>query len=203
MRLPADQRRQQLLDVAREVFARHGFHAASMDEIAEAAGVTKPVLYQHFPSKRALYVELLTDTGAQLLEALTSVTHSASTGRERVESGFRAYFRFVADSRAGFRLLFSSSLRTDPEFVGIVDGVVHAAADVIATLIEIPVSEEHRHLLANALVGMAEAIGRSATDIGTDDGYSVADADRWAGWLAELAWFGLRGVRAETPSQLS
>ena len=67
MRLPADQRRQQLLDVARDVFAERGFHATSMDEIAEAAGVTKPVLYQHFPSKRSLYVELLTDTGDQLL----------------------------------------------------------------------------------------------------------------------------------------
>ncbi|MGQ0825658.1 MAG: TetR/AcrR family transcriptional regulator [Actinomycetota bacterium] len=203
MRLPADQRREQLLDVATEVFARHGFHAASMDEIAESAGVTKPVLYQHFPSKRALYIELLTQTGEQLLRALREVTHSASTGRERVESGFRAYFGFVADSRAGFRLLFSSSIRTDPEFVGIVDRVVRAAADVIATLIEIPVSEEHRHVLANALVGMAEAIGHDATDVGSPrpDG-TRADPEQLASWLAEFAWFGLRGVRAETPSQL-
>src|SRR6516162_3903861 len=70
MRMPADQRRQQLFDVARERFSQQGFHATSMDEIAEAAGVTKPVLYQHFPSKRALYVELLEDTGRQLLTAL-------------------------------------------------------------------------------------------------------------------------------------
>src|SRR5262245_43714566 len=101
MRLPADQRRQQLLDVAREVFAARGFHATVMDDVAEAAGVTKPVLYQHFPSKRSLYIELLTDTGDQLLQALNSATHSVESGRERVESGFLAYFRFVADSRAG------------------------------------------------------------------------------------------------------
>ena len=84
MRLPADQRRQQLLDVAREVFAASGFHATSMDDIADAAGVTKPVLYQHFPSKRALYVELLEDTGRQLLDALAAVTNRVETGRERV-----------------------------------------------------------------------------------------------------------------------
>ena len=65
--MPADQRRQQLFEVARERFAHQGFHATSMDEIAEAAGVTKPVLYQHFPSKRALYVDILEETGRQLL----------------------------------------------------------------------------------------------------------------------------------------
>ena len=65
-RLPADERRQQLLAVACELFANSGFHETSMDEIAEGAGVTKPVLYQHFPSKRALYAELLDDTGRRL-----------------------------------------------------------------------------------------------------------------------------------------
>ena len=60
MRLPAEQRRTQLLEVAIEIFAERGFHATSMDDIAEAAGVTKPVLYQHFRSKRDLYREVLT-----------------------------------------------------------------------------------------------------------------------------------------------
>ena len=98
MRMPADQRRQQLFDVARERFSQQGFHATSMDEIAEAAGVTKPVLYQHFPSKRALYVELLEDTGRQLLTALAEATGRAGSGRERVELGFRAYFNFAVNN---------------------------------------------------------------------------------------------------------
>src|SRR6476469_7249065 len=102
--MPADQRRQQLFEVARERFAQQGFHATSMDEIAEAAGVTKPVLYQHFPSKRALYVELLDDTGRQLLGHLADATDRAATGRERVELGFRAYFTFAVSNRAAFRL---------------------------------------------------------------------------------------------------
>jgi AcrR family transcriptional regulator len=201
MRLPADQRRQQLLDVAREVFAARGFHATSMDDIAEAAGVTKPVLYQHFPSKRSLYIELLTDTGEQLLRALTAATRNLERGRDRVESGFLAYFRYVVDSRAGFRLLFSASIRTDPEFARVVDNVVQAAADVISELIEIPASDAHRRVLANALVGMAEAVGRHVSD--DSETAFDADAEDLARWISELAWFGLRGVRAEEPSQLS
>ena len=77
MRLPAEQRRSQLLEVAIEIFAERGFHATSMEDIAEAAGVTKPVLYQHFPSKHALYVELLEDTGRLLLATLADATEQA------------------------------------------------------------------------------------------------------------------------------
>jgi AcrR family transcriptional regulator len=164
-----------------------------MDEIAEAAGVTKPVLYQHFPSKRSLYIELLTDTGDQLLGALRSATEHRESGRERVEQGFLAYFRFVSDDRAGFRLLFSASIRSDPEFARVVENVVHAAADVIAELIEIPASDMHRRVLANALVGMAESVSRRAIK----DPDAEDDAERLARWVAEFAWFGLRGVRAD------
>src|ERR1700712_1860970 len=113
MCLPADERRQQLLSVACELFARTGFHATSMDDIAEAAGVTKPVLYQHFPSKRALYRELLDDVDRQLPERLVVPPAAATSGRERVQEGFAAYFRFVAAHRASFRLLFGASVRND------------------------------------------------------------------------------------------
>src|ERR1700710_243673 len=116
MRMPADQRRQQLFEVARERFAQQGFHATSMDEIAEAAGVTKPVLYQHFPSKRALYRELLDDVDAQLVARIVAAPAGAASGGERVEQGFAAYFRFVTENRAGFRLLFGASVRSDAEF---------------------------------------------------------------------------------------
>src|ERR1700760_4635450 len=121
MRLPAEQRRRQLLDVALDMFAARGFHATSMDEVATAAGVTKPVLYQHFPSKRALYVELLEDVGNQLLAQLASATDRATTGRQRVEEGFGAYFRFVDENRSAFRLLFGASVRTDPAFSPVAD----------------------------------------------------------------------------------
>jgi AcrR family transcriptional regulator len=192
MRLPADQRRVQLLDVARARFSEQGFHATSMDEIAEAAGVTKPVLYQHFPSKRALYVELLEETGRQLLSLLAEATGRAATGRERVELGFRAYFRFAVGDRASFRLLFGTSIRNDPEFARIVEEILQAVAETVSTLIEIPTTDnQQRMILANALIGMGESVSRRALQ-GPE---REVDGDQLAHWIAEFAWFGLRGVR--------
>ncbi|HET9728213.1 MAG TPA: TetR/AcrR family transcriptional regulator [Acidimicrobiia bacterium] len=192
MRLPAEQRRQQLLDVARERFGELGFHATSMDDIAEAAGVTKPVLYQHFPSKRALYIELLEETGRTLLTLLAEATGRAATGRERVELGFRAYFQFAFDDRHAFRLLFGASIRSDAEFARIVEEIIDAVAETISTLIEIPASDLHRQVLASALVGMAESVSRHTLQ----DPRRRVDGVELARWISELAWFGLRGVRA-------
>jgi AcrR family transcriptional regulator len=193
MRLPADQRRRQLLDVARVAFARNGFHATSMDEVAVQAGVTKPVLYQHFPSKRALYVELLRDTGARLLGRLEETTARATTGRARVEEGFAAYFRFVFADEAAFRLLFAAPVRSDPEFAREVEGTLRAAADTVADLIDLEVPTEQRRVLARSLVGMAEAVSRRALT----DPDAEREPERLARWVAEMAWFGLRGVRAD------
>ena len=123
-----------------------------MDEIAEAAGVTKPVLYQHFPSKRALYVDLLEETGRQLLSTLADATARAESLRERVELGFRAYFRFAVGNRSAFLFLLGTSLRSDPEFARIVEEILDAAAETIATLIEIPAPDAQRQMLANAIV---------------------------------------------------
>ena len=192
-RLPADERRQQLLAVACDLFARSGFHETSMDDIAEAAGVTKPVLYQHFPSKRALYLELLEDTGRRLLDRLAEATARVTSGRARVEAGFRAYFEFAVGDRSSFRLLFGASIRSDPEFASTVDRVLESAADTISTLIDLPTSEHQRRVLAYALVGMGESVGRHA--LGESD--PPLEGDELAAWIAELAWFGLRGVRAD------
>jgi AcrR family transcriptional regulator len=190
-RLPAEQRRRQLLDVACPIFAERGFHETSMDDIAGAAGVTKPVLYQHFPSKRALFVELLDDVGRRLLIELQAETSQAVTGRERVEAGFAAYFRFVTDNPPAFRLLFGAAARNDAEFAIVVDRVLDDATDAISRLIEIDAGAEHRRVLAHALIGVAEATSRDAL---TGDRH---DAATLAHWVSELAWFGLRGVRSE------
>jgi AcrR family transcriptional regulator len=192
-RLPAEQRRRQLLDVACAQFAERGFHATSMDDVASAAGVTKPVLYQHFPSKRALFVELLNDVGHQLLQELATATSAAPSGRERVEEGFSAYFRFVTGNEAAFRVLFGASARNDSEFAEVVERVLDESADAISQLIEIEGTADHRRVLAHALIGIAEATSRDAlTDYGSDP-------VQLARWVSELVWFGLRGVRAEEP----
>jgi AcrR family transcriptional regulator len=192
-RLAPDERRRQLLDVACIEFAERGFHATAMDDLALAAGVTKPVFYQHFPSKRALFVAVLEDVGGRLLEVLTEATASVETGRARVEEGFAAYFHFVANDRAAFRLLFGASARNDPEFADVVDRVLTDIAAAVSTLIEIHGSPEHRVVLAHAVVGMAEGISRHALT----DPDGPHDPDQLASWIAELAWFGLRGVRSD------
>jgi AcrR family transcriptional regulator len=193
--LPAEQRRRQLLDVACRVFAERGFHATAMDDIATAAGVTKPVLYQHFPSKRALFLELLDDLGKRLLDGLGEATRAANTGRERVEAGFAAYFRFVTGDEAAFRVLFGASARNDADFAVVVERILDETADAISQLIEIDGTPEHRRVLAHALIGVAEATSRDAI---TEDGTDL-DGTRLARWVSELVWFGLRGVRAEEP----
>jgi AcrR family transcriptional regulator len=192
-RLPPDERRRQLLDVACVEFAERGFYATAMDDLALAAGVTKPVFYQHFPSKRALFIAVLEDVWSRLLDELTSATSGVETGRARVEEGFRAYFDFVENDPAAFRLLFGASARNDAEFADVVDGVLTDAAAAVSTLIEIHGSPEHRLVLAHAIVGMAEGISRHALT----DPAGPHDSEQLAHWVAELAWFGLRGVRAE------
>src|SRR5258705_5400004 len=162
MRLPAPRRRHQLLDVARELFAAGGFHATSMDDVAEAAGVTKPVLYQHFPSKRALYRELLEAVGRRLLADITAATAPADSGRERVQNGMAAYFGFVTDNQPAFRLLFGASVRNDAEFAEVAESVLEHMAEAVAQMIDVDLPPEQRVVLAHAIIGMAEAVRRRA-----------------------------------------
>jgi AcrR family transcriptional regulator len=188
-RLPAARRRRQLLDVAQEAFAGRGFHGTSMDDIADAAGVTKPVLYQHFPSKRDLYLELLEDVGHQLLDAITAATSRASTPRRQVEAGFAAYFGFVADNVSAFRLLFGSGARRDEEFDAAVTRVTDAIGDAIAGLIEADIDAEHQRLLAAGIVGLAESACRHWLRNDLD-----LTPDLLARRTADLVYAGLRGV---------
>jgi AcrR family transcriptional regulator len=193
-RLPAHERRRQLLDVARDVFGSKGFHATSMEEIADTAGVTKPVLYQHFGSKRALYRSLLEDVGERLMESLAKATAEADGPREQVTAGFRTYFRFVAEQRSAFNLLFGSGSRRDEEFAETVRRLEERIADLIAPLIEAGIDDDHRRLLAHGLIGLAEGVGRYVT--GRD---LSLDPELAALRVAELAWAGLRGLRPTRP----
>src|SRR5947208_5518066 len=192
-RLPAVQRRRQLFDVSLEVFASRGYHGASMAEIAEAAGVTKPVLYQHFRSKRELYLELLADVGQRLLEEVQKATAAAGGPSQQVASGFAAYFRFVADNESAFRLLFGGDGReADPQFADAVRRVEDAMADAIAALIDADIDDDHRRLLAYGVVGLAEATSRHWVLPGRRE-----EVDTLSRWVADLTWAGLRGIRPE------
>ena len=189
-RLPAAARREQLLNVALEVFARQGFHGTAMNDVAEAAGVTKPVLYQHFQSKRQLYLALLDEVGQRLRQTIEKAGTDTGGPRAQVEAGFRAYFRWVKDDRDSFLLLFGSGARRDEEFAEAVRRFEMAIADTIAPLIQADIDPDHQRLLAHALVGLAEGTSRRLLALGRD-----FDPERVAAQVADLAWAGLRGVR--------
>ena len=190
MRLPAAERRQQLLDTAVGVFARNGYHDTSMNDIAEAAGVTKPVLYQHFESKRELFRELLGEIGEQLRDTIAKASADAPGPRQQIEAGFRAYFTFVASHNDAFRVMFGSGNR-DEEFASAAREVEESIAEVVADQIEIAgLTAEHRRLLANGIVGLAEGTCRHwlLHDVDVDPAVLASQ-------VSQLAWAGLRGVR--------
>lgn len=190
-RLPAAQRRRQLLDVARRVLAQRGFYETTMAEIAEEAGVTKPVLYQHFASKRDLYTAVLEDIGARLRASVLEAAAQAGTARQQVDAGFLAYVRFVDDDTEGFQILFSGTSRQDGEWATITSAVEHSIAQGIADLIDVPgISTQHRQALAHGIMGLAEGMMRywqSGNAEGLDRDDLVHD-------LIALAWSGLRGL---------
>src|SRR5436305_11903184 len=114
-RLPRHERRRQLLDAALEVFVSQGYHAAAMDEIAERAGVSKPVLYQHFPGKLELYLALLDESVGTLLDTVRDALGSnLEDPKQRVAATFGAYFEYVGGNGQAYRLVFESDLSNEP-----------------------------------------------------------------------------------------
>src|ERR1700755_2181908 len=113
-RLPRHERRRQLLDAALEVFVSQGYHAAAMDEIADRAGVSKPVLYQHFPGKLELDLALLDESVGTLMETVRDALGSNADPKQRVAATFGAYFEYVGGQGQAYRLIFESDLSNEP-----------------------------------------------------------------------------------------
>ena len=197
-RLTAEQRRHQLFAVALELFAQRGYRATTMDDIAEAAGVTKPLVYQHFDSKRALYLELMDVVSGKVIEAITSATAQADGPRQQVELGFAAYFEMVVGNEDAFRLLYGRDAPDDPELGDALRRVEDAIAEAIDPLIDAGLDDDHRRLLAYGIVGMAEGVSRRFMAQRPDSEAAVdEEAQKLAGRMADLAWAGLRSVHAD------
>jgi AcrR family transcriptional regulator len=189
MRLPAQARREQILDVAVQVFARNGFHSTSMNDVADAAGVTKPVLYQHFDSKQDLYMALLEEVGNRMITSITKATADVASGRAQTEVGFRSYFHWVAEDHDAFLLLFGSRASRDEESTLAIRKITAEAALAVAPLIAADIEAEHRRTLAHGLVGLAEGVSRYLIERG-----DTFDPDLLAQQVADMAWAGLRAV---------
>ncbi|MDA8294642.1 MAG: TetR/AcrR family transcriptional regulator [Actinomycetota bacterium] len=195
-RLSASARGRQLRDVALRLFAERGFGATTMDDIAEAAGVTKPLLYQHFASKRALYLELMETVAAQLIDDIRTATTTADGPRQQVERGFLAYFSLMTSQQGAFRLLYGRDGEAgDPELGVSLRRVEDTIAEAIDPLIDAGLDDEHRRTLAYAVVGMAEGVGRHWIASRGDHGTAGADeALLLATRVSNFAWAGLRQV---------
>jgi AcrR family transcriptional regulator len=197
-RLTAGQRRHQLVSVALELFARRGYRSTTMDDIAEAAGVTKPLVYQHFSSKRALYLELVNSIAEELVIAVTRAVALAEGPRQQVEMGFAAYFRLVISREAEFRLLYGRDHADDKELGLALRTVEDAIAAAIEPLIDAGLDDDHRRLLAYAVVGMAEGASRRFMEQRTSERGAVEEeVTRLSQRVADLAWAGLRSVHAD------
>src|SRR2546421_5851530 len=135
VRLPRSARRKQLLAAAQEVFVAQGYHAAAMDDIAERAGVSKPVLYQHFPGKLELYLALLDTHCDALVDNVRGAMTATSDNKDRVAGAMRAYFEFVDHESEAFRLVFESDLRNEPTVRERVDRLERLCIDAITETI--------------------------------------------------------------------
>src|SRR5947207_2947987 len=134
-RLPKPARRRQLLAAAQEVFVAQGYHAAAMDEIAERAGVSKPVLYQHFPGKLDLYLALLDESVAALAATVRAALESTTDNKQRVTATFGAFFDFVGGEGEAFRLVFESDLSNEPAVRARLERTLQEGAEMISELI--------------------------------------------------------------------
>jgi AcrR family transcriptional regulator len=194
-RLPRSVRRKQLLDAAQEVFVAHGYHAAAMDDIAERAGVSKPVLYQHFPGKLELYLALL-DTHSDAIVAKVRAAMSASgDNKHRVAGAMTAYFDFVDHDSEAFRLVFESDLRNEPAVRERVERVERGCVEAITETImaDTGVSRARAELLAAGLCGAAEIAARfwlaGGRQVPKEEAEALVAALSWRG----IASFPLQG----------
>ena len=189
-RLPRPARRRQLLGAAQEVFVAQGYHAAAMDEIAERAGVSKPVLYQHFPGKLDLYLALLDESADELVGIVREALSSTTDNKQRVPATFQAFFDFVSSSGEAFRLVFESDLSNEPAVRERLDRTMRDCAEMISQFIreDAGLQDDEARLLGMALVGMAQVSSRYW--LSTDKAIPKDAAEQL---LARLAWRGISG----------
>ena len=197
-RLPRGEREQQIIDCAIQVFARRGYSAASVDEIAELAGVSKPLVYLYLESKEGLFLACLHREEQRLVAAFQGAAEAGGeTSELRLWAGMRAFFRFVSDHRDSWSVLH----RQAPDLgATIAEEISHARRSVLAevrTLVieGIALSPGPAHIgdtdadfVAHALVGAADSL--------TDwmERHPDESADRVTLRLMGMMWVGMRQV---------
>ena len=194
-RLPRPARRRQLLGAARDVFVAQGYHAAAMDEIAERAGVSKPVLYQHFPGKLELYLALLETHVSELVDKVRAAMKSTTDNKQRVRATVGAFYDFVDSEGQAYRMVFESDLRGEPAVQDAVERATTASVAAITETItaDAGLNEHQARLLAVGLVGLSQVSARAWLDANRQP-----EKDQAVSLISTLAWRGIGGFPLHT-----
>ncbi|MFM9141564.1 MAG: TetR/AcrR family transcriptional regulator [Actinomycetota bacterium] len=189
-RLPRDERRAQLLSAALESFTTSGYHAASMDEIAERANVSKPVLYQHFPSKLDLYLAVLDLHIDSLVFSIQKAIASTRENKNRVKATIDAYFGFIEGEGEAFRLLFESDMSVEPQVRERLERMTYDCAVAVSAVISVDTGlpKDEAMILAIGLIGCAQISARHWLEKGGKIDRSQASA-----LVTSLMWRGISG----------
>jgi AcrR family transcriptional regulator len=188
VRLPRDARRATLLEAALAAFSENGYHATSMDDIAERAGVSKPVLYQHFDSKLELYLALAARVADDVVATITRSLDSTSDNGARIAACARAYFEFVDRPASGYRLVFASDMGADPAVAAVLDDARSRCAEAIGRVLrdQTALGWTECVLLGTTLVGMVQSAARQWFE-----GGSSIPLPEAAELVTTLAWRGI------------
>ena len=162
VRLPRAEREQQILDCAHAQFAEHGYSAVTMDAVAAAVGVTKPLLYNYFGNKEKLYLACLGRTGDSLLEAVGEAFAEAANPGDAMKDGLRAFFAFVEADRGQWQVLYDETLPAGGEIARGVGGYRDRLTEMTARRRErlSPSAPAEDEAIAHALLGGAESLVR-------------------------------------------
>lgn len=189
-RLPRDERRAQLLAAALEIFTVSGYHAAAMDEIAERASVSKPVLYQHFPSKLDLYLAVLDLHIDSLVFAIQKAIASTRDNKNRVSATIDAYFGFIEREGEAFRLLFESDMSVEPQVRERLNRMTYDCAVAVSAVIsaDTGLPKDEAMLLGIGLTGCAQVSARHWLEKG-----GKLDRTQASALVSSLMWRGISG----------
>jgi AcrR family transcriptional regulator len=194
LRMTGKQRREQLLDVGRSLFAERGFDATSVEEIAQRAGVSKPVVYEHFGGKEGLYAVVVDREMRSLLEAITGALGSSGHPRELLERAAFALLDYVESSSDGFRILVRDSpvAQATGSFASLISDATSQVEHIMVNQFkQRGFDTKHAPMYAQMLVGMVALTGQWWLDARRPEKAEVA------AHLVNLAWNGLSGLEAQ------
>lgn len=147
-----------VLDAALEAFSEDGYHATAMDDIAERAGVSKPVLYRHFESKLDLYLAVARRVADEVVEMTDRALASSENNEARMTACLTNFFSFVERPASGFSLLFASDMLSEPSVATLLDETRQACGEAMARKMstEMALPWDECVLLGITMVGIAQ-----------------------------------------------